>query len=254
MPGTAVLLAGSRPGGDPFAKANGAAVKALIPVAGVPMVCRPARALLDSRRFRSILVVAQDPAPLKAVLPRDPSLSTRPSLATIADTIAQYCNDPAIEWPLLVTTADHALLDRGMIDEFLDKSAGADLAIGMVEQATLTARFPRSKRTWLRFRGGAYSGANLFFLGGPAVLPAIRLWQSVEQDRKKVGKLLWGIGPLTFLGAALRLRTIDQVLDRTGRRLGLALRAVRLSDPLAAIDVDKQEDLQLAETLIGQRA
>ena len=38
---TALLLAGSRPGGDPFAARYGASMKALIPIAGEPMVLRP---------------------------------------------------------------------------------------------------------------------------------------------------------------------------------------------------------------------
>ena len=43
---TALVLAGSRPGADPFAKAHGVDLKALIPVGGVPMVQRPVTALL----------------------------------------------------------------------------------------------------------------------------------------------------------------------------------------------------------------
>ena len=35
---TALLLAGSRPGGDPFAERYGAEMKALIPIQGEPMV------------------------------------------------------------------------------------------------------------------------------------------------------------------------------------------------------------------------
>jgi GTP:adenosylcobinamide-phosphate guanylyltransferase len=45
----ALLLAGARPGGDPFAKRYGASMKALIPIAGEPMVLRPLRALLANR-------------------------------------------------------------------------------------------------------------------------------------------------------------------------------------------------------------
>ena len=49
MTGTvsAILLAGARPIPDPLAKAAGVAVKPLVPVAGEPMINRPARALLD---------------------------------------------------------------------------------------------------------------------------------------------------------------------------------------------------------------
>ena len=38
---TAILLAGSRPGRDRFAARYGAELKALIPIAGEPMLLRP---------------------------------------------------------------------------------------------------------------------------------------------------------------------------------------------------------------------
>ena len=106
----------------------------------------------------------------------------------------------------------------------------------------------------IRFRSGAYSGANMFLLSGTKVLPALELWRSVEQDRKKAWSLLWALGFLNFLGAALRLRTIHETLSRIGPRLGATVEAVDLSDPLAAVDVDKLSDHSLVEALLKERA
>lgn len=251
---TAIVLAGSRPGVDRFAARHGTDLKALIPVGGVPMVRRPVEALLASDKIAHVRVLAQRPERIAAVLPADPKLSVDASGATIAATLEAMCFDPTVEWPLLVTTADHALLDGAMIDEFCAKAEGAGIAIGLVERAALLKRLPQSQRTWIRFRGGAYSGANLFALGSARVLPALELWRSVEQDRKKVLRLLWGLGPMTFAGALLRLQTLDQTLDRVGRKLGLAIRAVELSNPLAAVDVDKPADLELVERIFAGRA
>jgi GTP:adenosylcobinamide-phosphate guanylyltransferase len=115
---TAILLAGSRPGSDPFAAAHGVEAKALIPVAGEAMIRRPLRALLASARIDRVVVVAQEPASLASVLPIDQRLSAEPSGATIAATLNAIIRDPATKWPLLVTTADHALLDGAMIYDF----------------------------------------------------------------------------------------------------------------------------------------
>ena len=84
---TALLLAGSRPGGDPFAAAHGVAAKALIPVAGSAMIMRPVRALLSNSRIDSVRVLAQDCAPLTGALPDDGRLSVEASGETIATTI-----------------------------------------------------------------------------------------------------------------------------------------------------------------------
>ena len=281
---TALLLAGSRPGGDPFAEANGVKAKALIPVAGEPMIARPVRALLGSARVDRVRVLAQKAlitplvssevetglagrkrpstrlgtngevgSLLQSVLPDDPRLTVEPSGATIAATIEAILADPATRYPLLVTTADHALLDEAMIDDFCARAEGADVAIGLVERRPLMARLPETKRTWIGFRGGAFSGANLFALGSPSAGRAVALWREVEQDRKKGWKLLTALGLPGLLGLA-RLRTLDQTLGAMGRKLGISLRSVQLANPLAAVDVDKPADLMLVEAILAGKA
>ena len=250
---TAIVLAGSRPGKDAFAEAHGTDLKALIPVAGEPMVRRPVIALLSSGRFTAVRVLAQSPERIAAVLPADPRLTVDRSNDTIAATLEAFCNDPVVAWPVLVTTADLALLDRAMIDDFCNRGAGADIAIAVVERRALMRRLPTTRRTWIRVRGGAYSGANLFLLRSAAAASAIALWRSVEQDRKKGWRLLLAMGPALFLGAVLRLLTLDQALGRIGRKLGLTVRAVEMANPLAAVDVDKDSDHRLVEAILAGR-
>ena len=251
---TAVVLAGSRPGRDAFAERFGTNLKALIPVAGEAMVRRPVRALLASEKIGKLLVVSQLPEQIAAVLPRDPHIEVRASKATIAETMIGLIADPHVEWPLIVTTADHALLDRTIVDEFIAQAADADITLGVVERASLLQRLPQSRRTWLKFRGGAYTGANLFALRSPAVKPAVELWRSVEQDRKKAWALILLLGPATFILAALRLISLDQVLAKLGGMLGLTLKAVHLSNPLAGVDVDRAEDHRLVEAILAGKA
>ena len=251
---TAVVLAGSRPGRDAFAASFGTELKALIPVAGEPMIRCPVRALLASEQIGEVLVMAQNPDAIARALPGDPRLHVRASQGTIAATVRSLCDDGSIAWPLLITTADHALLDTATVDEFARAAAGADIAIGCVERGALMRRLPNTRRTWLRFRGGAYTGANLFALASPKVAPAIALWRSVEQDRKKAWRIISLLGPIMLLVTALRLASLDDVLDQLSARLRLKIRAVQLANPLAGVDVDKAEDHALAEAIIEGRA
>jgi GTP:adenosylcobinamide-phosphate guanylyltransferase len=251
---TAFLLAGSRPGGDPLAQSMMLGHKALIPVAGEPMVLRPLGALLASPEVARIIVLTQTPEDLRGVVPVNGRVSIRGSSHTIAQTISEQLADRAARFPVLVTTADHALLDPAMISEFVVKAKGADLAIAVVESGPLLARFPQTKRTWIGFRGGRYSGANLFAFGSARALPAVRSWRASEQDRKKGWRLLWALGPTLLLGAILKLRTIHETAAAIGRRLGIEIRIIEMSDPLAAIDVDKPEDHALVETILKGRA
>ena len=251
---TAVVLAGSRPGTDPFAQRYGTNLKALIPVGGEPMVRRPVKALLASANVDGIRVLAQQPERVREVLAADPRISIEESAETIAGTLEKMCVDPDVRWPILVTTTDHALLTPEMVADFLAKAAGADVAIGIVSRDALMKRLPQTQRTWLKFRGGAYSGANLFLLGTPKVRSTIELWRSNEQNRKKAWRMLLTVGLIAGLGALLRLRTLQQTLDSVGRKLNLNIRAVELSDPLAAVDVDKPADHELVTAILEGRA
>ena len=95
----------------PFAQQFGTDIKALIAVAGEPMVRRPVRALLASRSIGQVIVLSQAPDRIADVLPRSWAVAMAPSRGTIAETMTAICSDPRTRWPLLVTTADHALLD-----------------------------------------------------------------------------------------------------------------------------------------------
>lgn len=250
---TAIVLAGSRSGRDAFAEQYGVDLKALIPVAGEPMVRRPVSALLASESVGNVVVLAQDPERISQALPQDARITMRSSGATIASTMLDLCLDRQTQWPLLVTTADHALLDSATVDEFCSRAAG-DISIGVVERTTLLRRFPNAKRTWLKFRGGAYTGANLFALQSPKVAGAIELWRSVESERKKGWRVVSLLGPFVLIGTLLRLLSIDGALAHVGRKLGLTVNAVRLSNALAGIDVDKVADHDLAEAVLAGRS
>ncbi len=251
---TALVLAGSRPGRDEFAECHGTDLKALIPVCGVAMVVRPVRALLAADMISQVRVLAQQRERIAAVLPDHPKLSVAVSGETIAATLEAILADPQTSFPLLVTTADHALLDVEMISGFCSAAAGADVAIGLVEKRALDARLPQTRRTWIRFRGGAYSGANLFALGSRNAAKGVALWRSVEQDRKKGWRMIAALGPAVLIGAVLRLRTLDQTLASIGKRLGLTVRKVELANPLAAVDVDKPADHALVSDILEGRA
>jgi len=138
----------------------------------------------------------------------------------------------------------------------MDADGFGEIAVarGVVGEDALIKRLPQTKRTWLRFRGGAYSGANLFLLGGPKIRSTLELWRSNEQNRKKAWRMLLTVGLFAGVGALLRLRTLQQTLDTVGRKLNLRIRVVELSDPLAAVDVDKPADHELVTAILEGRA
>ncbi|HEV2746727.1 MAG TPA: nucleotidyltransferase family protein [Allosphingosinicella sp.] len=253
-PWTAIILAGQRPGENDFAKANGVALKALIPVAGEPMLGRVARTLLASPSVGRVLLLAQQPEALVegrlAWLAAEPRVALARGGDGISRSIMAVAGEPAAPWPVLIATADHVLLTPAMVEEFLAGVGGADAAFAVVERRTVEARYPETRRTWIRFSDGAFTGANLFALCGPAARAGLAIWAEVETDRKKALRLLLHFGPWLALRALTRTISLDRALAKAAARAGLGIRAVRLSDAEAAIDVDKQQDLELATEIL----
>lgn len=250
---SALVLAGERPGGDPLARAMGVEAKALIKVGGRTMLERVVEALLEVPSIARVVVLAQKPERLSAALPASGRVHFALSGDGIAASIARVAGSQEAPWPVLVTTADNALLTPARVEAFLDGAAGADLAVGLGERRIVEARFPGTRRTWLRFADGHFSGANLFALGSARCLPALTHWQGIEQDRKKGLKLVASFGPVLLLRVLTRTIGLGDGLARVGRRMGFTARPVIL-DAEAPIDVDRQEDLALVESIIARRA
>lgn len=260
---TALVPAGRRPGVDPLAAHFGADFKAVLPIGGEPMVAHVVKALLASPRIGRVVLLTQEPDAFLgraelAWMADEPRILWRRSSDSVSASVLEAVRAGGEEAgaPFLLTTADHPLLDSVMIDAFLDgaEAEAADIAVGFVERRTLLVRYPENRRTWLKFRGGWYSGANLFYFGSARVEPALTLWREVEQDRKKVWKLFARFGPWLFLRALVRAITLRGALGAAGRRLGLKVAPVVLDIPEACIDVDKVADYHLVEKILAGRA
>lgn len=252
---TALVMAGERPEREPLAAALNAPTKALVHVCGRPMIEWVLAALLESPLIARVIVMAQNTERLRSCVAPDTGEARVRFVASgdgIASSIAAIAGSDNAPWPVLVTTADNALLTPARIATFLGQTNGADIAVGVGERRIVEREYPQSKRTWLRFSDGDFSGANLFAFTSPDALPALRKWSEIESDRKKGLKLIAGFGPYLLLRALTRSITFPDAVAYAAARLGCTARPVIL-DAEAPIDVDKMEDLVLAEEILSRR-
>ena len=254
---TAILLAGQRPGPDPLAQAFGEQWKVLIPVDGEAMLSRVARTLLASPSIARVLVVAQQPDALFvgdcAWLAKEARVAAAVSTSGIAVSIAALAGTEQAPWPVLVTTADHPLLTPAIVEAVIAGTGDADISVGVVSSRTLLASYPDNRRTWLKFAGGHWTGANLFALASIKAVPALMAWSEVERDRKKALKLIWHFGPLLAIRAVTRTITLEAAIAKAGHKLGARIRPIDLPLAEAGIDVDKPSDHALAEKILTRR-
>lgn len=254
---TALVLAGSRPGGDPLARAAGLPSKALLPVGGVAMVLRVVRALQGAAAVEGIVVCGLSPAEIGAN-PELASLAAARAVAFLAGSATPSASVvAAVEelpgcFPLLVTTGDHPLLSPEIVDHFCARAhtAGCDFALGIASAPAVRQAYPGARRTWLRFREGAYCSCNLFALLTEEATRVPRAWRRVEGQRKRPWRLIAELGAGTTLRFLFGRLSLEAALQLASRRVGIDARAILVPDPRAAIDVDGPDDLALVESIL----
>lgn len=257
---TAIILAGDRTSSDPVAEAAGVPCKAFTPVGGRPMVLRVLDALEASRQIGKCILcgpsqqsIAQQPEINARIAEKQliwmPGQST-PSLST--HHILESLSDAA---PVLVTTADHALLSAAIIDYFCAEArqTKCDVAVGLASHAEVMAAFPETRRTAIKFKDGSYCGCNLFGFLNPQSYKAAQFWRQVEKERKNPLKMMrilgwWAV--TRYLGGTMSL---NDALGYLSKQMGLRAGVVMLPFPEAAVDVDNVDDLKLVQSLVAKQ-
>ena len=122
-PFTAIVLAGQRPGKDPVAEAAGVACKSFAPIGDRPMVHRVLDTLAAARQVGSLILCG----PSQSIIDQEPELKARIERGEVkwianhsTPSISTYHALQSLppDTPILVTTADHALLSTQIVDYF----------------------------------------------------------------------------------------------------------------------------------------
>lgn len=258
---TGILLAGARSKNDPVASVFGEKYKALVPLVGRPMIAYALDALKGAAYIDKIIVVFDGNEALETdniKLHRELN-SANVTVVSTAKSICQSVKN-AIEqdggnWPYLVTTADHALLMPAVVDYFCDQVGEQQgLSAGFVEKHYIDQAHPASKRTYLPFKDGMLSGANLFAFTCPESLKVLDFWEAVESERKTPWRLFRAFGPINMLGLMLRQFTVASAFRRASKVLGVETTAVKIPYAEAAIDVDSPKDYMQVTKILEDRS
>jgi GTP:adenosylcobinamide-phosphate guanylyltransferase len=251
----AVVLAAGRGPNDPMAKAYGVSHKCILPVAGIPMLKRVINTLRQSKSIAGISVSIESreivdtlfrsgTGNLKVI--QSENSAPLSAIAAIAASSA---------YPVLITTADHALLTTEMVEYFCAEAAanGADFSAGLARAEVIQSAYPQSSRTYFKLGADRVSGCNLFAVQNENGLRLLERWRYLEVVRKKPWRLIAAFGPMALIRFAFGKLSLDQACRLMSQRLGMTIRPVLMPFAEAAIDVDKPSDLVLAEEILERR-
>jgi molybdopterin-guanine dinucleotide biosynthesis protein A len=259
-PFTAVVLAGDRGSEDPVAEAAGVSCKALTPVGGRPMVLRVLDTLEAAREIEGVVLCG----PEKSAVDQEKGLRLRvdsgkvrwlESETTPSSSTYHAMQSLSESTPVLVTTADHALLTAEMVDYFCSgaRKRDKDVVVGLALHELVTATYPETKRTAIQLADGSYCSCNLFGFLTPEARSVAHFWRKVESQRKKTLRVIAGFGWFNLLLYLLKRPSLEEGLGRISRRLRLRAGAVIMPFPEAAVDVDTVNDWKLVESIVANR-
>lgn len=256
----ALILAGSRGPDDPMAKAAGVSHKALLPVAGVPMLLRVVESVRALSGIARIYVCIEDSlvisgVPALGALERDGVLEIVPAAESPAASVAAALSRIDLKQPLLVTTGDHPLLTPAILQRFVQAAPqGCDLAVALAPADVVAAAYPGAIRTFYRLGKQRFSGCNLFLMRSANAARVADFWRRMETHRKRPLRLIWEVGPLALVRVLLGLMNAEQAFAYLSRKVGAVIKHVELPIAEAAVDVDKPADLELVERIFARRA
>lgn len=260
LPFTAIVLAADRAPDDPVACAAGVACKALVPVGGVPMVLRVLGALAEAEEIGHRVLCG--PA-WQAVEANDElhNLSASGQVQWVEARVTPSSSVNAVmqslppEHPVVLVTADHALLHARLVDYFCSEARvrDADVVVGLAAYDLVAEAYPEMRRTVLRFRDGRVCGCNLYAFLTARGRALVTFWGQVEGLRKRPVRLISKLGWMPALGFVVGWLSLRQALARLSQRLDLSIDVVMLPFPEAALDVDTVSDWKLAERIAGNK-
>lgn len=236
---------------DPLYARTGVAKKALIPLGDQPMIYWIIEALLGTGLIDHLVIVGLNQAELNF---NHPALYCMPAAGGLLDNVLAGVDQVRAINPTakkaLLCSSDIPLITPEIIHGFLAEcgSQAAEIYYAIVEEKTMEARFPGSKRTFVPFKGGRYSGGDIFLLD-LAAQANVELFRSLIGSRKNylAQARMLGLGFITrFL---LRSMTVEEAAERARERMKLNARVVVTRFAELGMDLDKahQYDLIKAE-------
>lgn len=251
---TAIVLAAGRGSTDPLATHFGVSHKCLLPVGGIAMLKRVVTALLENQHIGEVVISIEDSGLLPQALGEQARLVRfTASQSSASQSAAAAVREVGENYPVLLTTADHALLDEQMLDHFLNESVAgnSDLTVGLASAETIFNEYPDTKRTFLGFGPDRVSGCNLYGLKTSKALRAIELWQAVEANRKNPLAIVRAFGIYALVRYLTRTIDLQSAFLIGSERLEIDAKPILMPFANAAVDVDKPEDKELVERILS---
>lgn len=245
----AVVLAGSY-NNNLLKECSPARYEALITIGSKTMVEYVVDALVRSRLIEQVVVAG--PPEINAFFP-DGGVQVVEAGPTIMETIKLGLECLPGARRVLLVSCDVPLLTPQAIENFLElcEQQADDFYYPIIPREVVEKRFPMSKRTYVSFREGTFTGGNIFLINPEAFRRCFKKGEQLVNSRKSPFQMCRLVGFVFLIKFLLRIISLHEAHQKVCKFLGIKGRAVVCEYPEVGIDVDKPGDLALVCQALG---
>ena len=244
----ALVLAGSRNDG-PLKQCSSVPYEAMITIGRKAMIEYVIDALRNSRRINRIVVVG--PPDVPDFFRRD-DVTVVPARGNLMENMARGLEQLPGAERVLLATCDIPLITSQAIEDFLDRcgNRSADIYYPVVPREAVEKSYFKTRRTYVTFREGDFTGGNLFLIAPEALNRCMVKGQQLVDARKSPIRLSRLMGVPFLIRFMLRMVTLKEAEEKASDVLGLKGAVVITSYPEVGVDVDKPSDLALVSKVL----
>jgi GTP:adenosylcobinamide-phosphate guanylyltransferase len=245
----AIVTAGGIPQpGDPLYVYSNGDSKALIDVAGKPMVQWVLDALGESKSVDNVIVIGLSAkSGLTCKKPLHYVSNQGRMLANIVTGVNKALELNKKNEYVLIVSSDIPALKADMVDWLVDTCMETkdEIYYGICPRDVMEARFPTSNRTYTKLKDLQVCGADVNIIHVNQVTEHLETWEALIGNRKSPLRSAAVIGLDTLFQLFTRQLTLQGMVKRASERIGVKGRAIIWAHAEPCMDVDKPHQLEL---------
>ena len=245
----AILTAGGIPlPEDPLYSYTNGDSKAMVDVAGKPMIQWVLDALGDAKHVDNIIVIGLSPkSGVTCKKPLHYISNQGRMLSNIVVGVEKSLElDPKTEY-VLVASSDIPGIKAEMVDWLIETcmQTKEDIYYGVIPREVMEMRYPGSNRTYTKLKDIQLCGADMHITHVSMATEHLDMWEELIGNRKSPLKQAATIGFGTLLRVATRSITLDELVLTVTKRLNITGRPIVWEHAEPGMDVDKPHQLEL---------
>lgn len=247
----AIITAGGIPRPeDPLYTYSHGDSKALIDVAGKPMIQWVLDALGDAKKVDNVIIVGLSPR--SGVTCKKPVYFVSNQGRMLANIVAGVEKSLALNKKnqyVLLVSSDIPTLKPEMVDWLVDTCMETkdELYYGICPREVMEKRFPNSKRTYTKLKDIELCGAdiNVIHVRMATEPDHMNLWEALIGSRKNAIRQASMVGWDTAFQLLTRSIALDDLVEKACGRIGVKGRVIVWDQAEPCMDVDKPHQLEL---------